>query len=55
MSPKTGRPKSDNPKSNRITVRMNDETMKTLNDYCLKENIDKAEAIRRGIKKLVEK
>lgn len=55
MSPRTGRPKSDNPKSNRITVRMNDETMKILNDYCSKENVDKAEAIRRGIKRLVQK
>ena len=55
MSPKTGRPKSENPKSNRVTVRIDDETMKTLNEYCLQENVEKAEAIRRGIKKLVKK
>ena len=55
MSPKTGRPKSENPKSNRITVRIDDETMKTLNEYCLKENVEKAEAIRRGIKKIGQK
>ena len=49
MSPKTGRPKVKNPKSNRITVRMDDETLNILTDYCEKEKIDKAEATRRGI------
>ncbi|RHR91472.1 ribbon-helix-helix protein, CopG family [Coprobacillus sp. AF15-30] len=52
MSPRTGRPKIDNPKSNRITVRMDDNTLNILQNYCKKENVDKAEAIRRGIEKL---
>lgn len=52
MSPRTGRPKIDNPKSERITVRLDDESTKTLKMYCEQENIEKAEAIRRGIKKL---
>ena len=55
MSPRTGRPKINNPKSNRITIRLDDETYSKINEYCKQENIDKAEAIRRGIKKLVEK
>ncbi len=52
MSPRTGRPPIDNPKSERITVRLDAETMKLLTEYCEKESIDKAEAIRRGIEKL---
>lgn len=55
MSPKTGRPKSDKPKSNRVTVRLDDETFNKLQSYCDKKSIDKAEAIRRGISKLVDK
>ncbi len=52
MSPRTGRPKSDNPKSERITVRLDDNSSKTLKSYCEQENVEKAEAIRRGIDKL---
>lgn len=52
MSPRTGRPKSDNPKSERITVRIDNDCSQILNAYCEKEGIEKAEAIRRGIKKL---
>lgn len=51
MSPRTGRP-TDNPKTERITVRLDNESSETLNAYCVQEHIDKAEAIRRGIKKL---
>lgn len=52
MSPRTGRPKSENPKSERITVRLDSETSQILNEYCEKESIDRAEGIRRGIQKL---
>lgn len=51
MSPRTGRP-TDNPKTERITVRLDEESRETLADYCKQENVEKAEAIRRGIKKL---
>lgn len=51
MSPRTGRP-TDNPKNDRITVRLDKEALKTLNAYCEQERIDRAEAVRRGIKKL---
>lgn len=53
MSP-MGRPKSDNPKSEQVTVRLDREHSKILKDYCDKEKIEKAEAIRRGIRKLKE-
>ncbi|MCM1024702.1 MAG: hypothetical protein NC395_11700 [Prevotella sp.] len=52
MSPRTGRPKSDNSKNERITVRLDSETSDTLKKYCEQENVEKAEAVRRGIGKL---
>lgn len=52
MSPRTGRPKSDNPKSNPIHVRLDDETKEILEDYCNQEKIAKTEGIRRGIHRL---
>ena len=52
MSPRTGRPKIDNPKKERITVRLDNESVETLDAYCEQKNVDKAEAIRIGIRKL---
>ena len=52
MSPRTGRPKIDNPKSERITVRLDDESSKILNEYCKQKSIERAEAVRIGISKL---
>lgn len=49
MGPRTGRPKSENPKSNDIKVRLDDNTHKKLLIYCAEHNISKAEAIRKGI------
>lgn len=52
MSPRTGRPKSENPKSNPIHVRLDNETKEILDEYCQQEEIPKTEGIRRGIHKL---
>ncbi len=52
MSPRTGRPKSDNPKSNPIHVRLDEETKVILEEYCGQEKIAKTEGIRRGIHRL---
>lgn len=49
-----GRPRSDNPKSDKVTVRLDKEHSEILKKYCEKENVEKAEAIRRGIRKLKE-
>lgn len=51
MSPRTGRP-TDNPKQERITVRLDETSVQILKKYCEQEKVDKAEAIRQGIKKL---
>lgn len=51
MSPRTGRP-TDNPKGKPLTIRLDQEAKKILNAYCEQKNVDKGEAVRRGIKKL---
>ncbi len=52
MTPKIGRPPIENPKSERITVRLDDKSSEILNKYCEQEKIERAEGVRRGIKKL---
>ncbi len=52
MSPRTGRPKSSNPKSSPIHIRLDSECKNILDKYCEQENIPKTEGIRRGIYKL---
>lgn len=54
MTKKMGRP-TDNPKPYKITVRIDEESRKILDEYCSKENVNQMEAVRRGIKKLDEK
>ncbi len=49
MSPRTGRPKAENPKDVRFSIRLDAETDKKLVEYCAKNNITRAEAIRKGI------
>ena len=49
MSPRTGRPKTDNPINIRTSVRLDAETDKRLNEYCKLHNISKGEAIRKGV------
>lgn len=50
-SAKIGRP-TTNPKEERITVRLDAESIAILKDYCLEKQTSKAEAIRIGIKSL---
>lgn len=54
MSP-SGRPKAKNPKSNRFSIRLDDETERKLEVYCKENSITKGEAIRRGIHLLLQK
>lgn len=53
MSPRTGRP-TNNPRPNKLSIRISDEDKAILESYCEKEKVNKTEAISRGIKKLVE-
>lgn len=50
---KMGRP-TDNPKTEKITVRLDIEANTTLQKYCQQENVSRVEGIRRGVKKLKE-
>ena len=54
MSPRTGRP-TNNPRPNKISIRISDEDKKILETYCEENQVNKTEAISRGIKKLVDK
>ncbi|MCL2673720.1 MAG: CopG family transcriptional regulator [Defluviitaleaceae bacterium] len=49
MSPRTGRPKVDNPKNHDIKVRIDEKTNQAIIRYAEKHNIARTEAIRRGI------
>jgi len=49
MSPRTGRPKVDEPKDIRFSIRIDNDTNKKLDVYCEENGITKAEAIRKGI------
>ena len=49
--PKMGRP-TDNPKDKTLFVRLDSESNEVLKAYCEQEEVTKAEAARRGIKKL---
>lgn len=48
---KMGRP-TDNPRPNKISVRISDENKELLEDYCKKNNMNRSEAINIGIQLL---
>lgn len=54
MSPRTGRPKVDDPKDIDVKVRFDKDTNKRLLDYCQKHNVTGAAAIRQGVEILLE-
>lgn len=54
MSPRTGRPKADNPKKNQTRIRMTDEEVEKLEFCCKKTGLNKTEVIVRGIEKVYE-
>ena len=53
MSPRTGRPKSENPLTERVNIRLTVEEAKELDDYCEKYETSRAEVARAGIKKIL--
>nr|DAU46329.1 MAG TPA: hypothetical protein [Bacteriophage sp.] len=54
VSPRTGRP-TENPRPNKLSIRISNEDKQILEDYCERENVNRTEAISRGIKKLDKK
>ncbi len=53
MSPRTGRPKLDNPNSIKLSTRINAELNSRLEKYCEINNVSKGEVIRQGIEKVL--
>lgn len=49
MSPRTGRPKADNPMNVDVKVRIDQATNEKLEAYCQEHCVTRAEAIRTGI------
>ena len=50
---KIGRP-TNNPRPNKLSIRISDRDKEILENYCEKEGVNRTEAISRGISKLVE-
>ena len=52
MSPRTGRPKIENPKIKQLGVRFNDEDLKKLDTLTEHYKETRVEVLRRGVNKL---
>lgn len=52
--PKAGRPKSDNPKDIRFSIRMDSSLYGKLESFAEKNQITVAESIRRAIKRMLK-
>lgn len=50
MVAKIGRPASENPKDYMLRVRMDEETLKQLDECCKAESFSRSEVVRKGIK-----
>ena len=55
MSPRTGRPRKENAKTDKVTICLDKTTREKLNQYCERENVSRSEAVRRGVGLLVDK
>lgn len=49
MSPRTGRPKSDNSKGTMLRVRIDEETERKLKETAKNMNLTKSDVVRNGI------
>lgn len=52
MSPRTGRPKSENPKNIQLKIRADKETIESLDYCCEKMDKTRSDIIRLGIQKI---
>lgn len=53
MSPKTGRPKSDNPLTVEVKARIDIKTNERLNEYCERNNVTRTDVVREGIERVI--
>ena len=49
MSPRTGRPKVENPKGINLTIRLDAREERELRQYCEDHGISRSEALRQGL------
>lgn len=49
MVAKKGRPVSENPKDYILRVRMDEQTLRQLDECCEAENLSRSEVVRKGI------
>lgn len=54
MSPRTGRPKSENPKEQKFSIRLDETTGKRLDDYCEENNQKRAVVIREALERFLD-
>ena len=52
MSPRTGRPKSDNPKNIQLKIRADKQTVDDLDFCCEKTDLTRSDVIRLGLQKV---
>lgn len=55
MSPRTGRPKSDNPKTERIFIRVTPEDKKEIQEFSAKSGYGLLELLKMGIEAVKRK
>ena len=55
MCPRTGRPKSENPKKTSLTLRLSLAEAQEIKDCAKKLNLSRTEAILKGIRLLMQK
>lgn len=49
MSPRTGRPKAENPKSIEVKARIDSSLNEKLENYCAEHNVTRTAVVRKGI------
>ncbi|MCI5904572.1 MAG: hypothetical protein MRZ61_05470 [Oscillospiraceae bacterium] len=52
MSPRTGRPKAENPKDIQLKIRADKQTIDDLDYCCEKTSLNRSDVIRLGIQKV---
>lgn len=55
MAAKKGRPVSENPKDYMLRVRMDEQTLRQLDECCEAENLSRSEVVRKGIHEQYDK
>ena len=54
MSPRTGRPKVDKPKTIEVKARIDEETNERLVKYCAENKVSRTDVVRMGIEKVLK-